>query len=302
MYTQLFANYLIKNNYIPLEKIGEIMGAASQIKRAKLGTLAIDAGYMTAEQVEKVHEAQMHMDKRIGDIAVEMGFVTNEQVEALLSQQQTANSALSEVLIQAGYMTYATYEEALNKYKAACQLDDVKSDDEALAQGIISACDIAEDADKDFYVDYLSLLLKNAIRFIGKEFAIVECRKGVVIPVKHISSQEMVGPNMRCYTAIGGDDEPFVQIGKAYAIDTNEDIESIEEAGLFEGVDEFVEACVGEFLNLQNGLFAVNMSNTKGLELDLTPQLAESDANITISGIAITLQFSFGKVEFIINK
>ncbi len=44
------------------------------------------------------------------------------------------------------------------------------------------------------------------------------------------------------------------------------------------------------------------MSNTKGLELDLTPQLAESDVNITISGIAITLQFSFGKIEFIINK
>ncbi len=300
MYTQLFANFLIKNNYIPLERIGEIMAAAGGVHRAKLGTLAIEAGYMTAEQVEKVHEAQMHMDKRIGDIAVEMGFITSEQIDELLSKQTSANSALSEALIQNGFMTYAQYEDALLKYKSSCELEG-KTDDEALTEGIISICEIQNDINKDFYVDYISLLLKNAIRFIGKDFAITQCRKNMVVPVAHLCSQRLTGPQVSCYTAIGGDDDAFKGIAYAYAVDTNEDIESIEEAGLFEQVDEFVEACVGEFLNLQNGLFAVNMSNQKSLELDLTPQEAESDANAS-SDMCLTLQFSFGKIEFFIGN
>ncbi len=299
MYTQLFANFLIKNNYIPLDRIGDIMAAAGGVHRAKLGTLAIEAGYMTAEQVEKVHEAQMHMDKRIGDIAVEMGFITSEQIDELLSKQTSANSALSEALIQNNFMTYAQYEEALLKYKSSCELES-KTDDEALAEGIVSICELENDANKDFYVDYISLLLKNAIRFIGKDFAITECRKQTVITVDHLCSQNLVGPGVRCYTAIGGESEAFKKIAYAYAVDTNEDIESIEEAGLFDQVDEFVEACVGEFLNLQNGLFAVNMSNQKNLEIDLTPQEAESNATVNAAGMCLSLQFSFGKVDFFI--
>ena len=63
---------------------------------------------------------------------------------------------------------------------------------------------------------------------------------------------------------------------------------------------EFAEACVGEFLNLQNGLFAVNQSNTVNVELNITPQTADRD--VDVEGVAVVLSFSFGDVSIVIRK
>jgi CheY-specific phosphatase CheX len=44
-----------------------------------------------------------------------------------------------------------------------------------------------------------------------------------------------------------------------------------------EEVEDIMEDAVGEFLNLQNGLFAVNMSD-KGVELNMEPQIYLTNA------------------------
>lgn len=302
MFTQLFGHFLLNKNIINGEQLAVALEAKNST-RVKLGALAIDAGYMTAEQVEAVHEEQMHVDKRIGDIAIEMGFLTDAQVGELLSKQKTANIVLGQALIDAGYITNKQFEDALAEYKASAAFAGDEPDDEALAKDIVSIFDLEDDENKDFYVDYIMLLTKNAIRFIGDDFVLAGYQKDIEITCEHLSSQDLTGEGMTYYTAIGGGDEAFINIASRYAVDTNEDIDDITEAGLFEEVDEFVEACVGEFLNLQNGLFAVNMSNKKNIELDLTPQFAESNATITLAkGLSVCLQYTFGKVEFIIRK
>ncbi len=304
MFTQLFGHYLLNNNVISADQLR----AALEVKnntRAKLGAMAIDAGYMTAAQVDQVHEEQKRVDKRIGDIAVEMGFITAEKVEELLAQQKTANVVLGQALIDLGYLTNTQFEDALNAYKSNASFTGTQSDD-ALAADIIKILGLEDEKDKDFYVDYIVLLTKNLIRFIGDDFVIAGCVKNAPITCEHISKQDLTNEENKVVanTAVAGGDKAFITIASRYAVDSSDDEDGdIDEFGLFDEVDEFVEACVGEFLNLQNGLFAVNISNKKGVELDLTPQVAESNATVDIAtGLAVSLEFTFGKVDFIVSK
>ncbi|MBQ7835187.1 MAG: chemotaxis protein CheX [Ruminiclostridium sp.] len=287
MFTQLFGHYLLNKKYITTEQLQKALEEKNNT-RVKLGALAIDAGYMTAQQVEKVHEAQKRLDKRIGDIAVEMGFLTDEQVGELLSKQKTANIVIGQTLMDLGYMTNADFEKALAEYKASAGFAGDDNDD-MLAENIIGAFGLEDLEDKNFYVDYLLLFARNIIRFIGDDFVFTGCTRNPEFRSDYLCSQDIKG-KISAYTAIGCHMMAFYSFASRYA---------------GEGVDgdEFAEACVGEFLNLQNGLFAVNISNTEGIELDLTPQVSEKNVKLNIdSGIKVTLAFSFGEVEVVICK
>ncbi len=302
MFTQLFGHYLLNNNVITSEQLGKALEVKSNTS-AKLGALAIDAGYMNAAQVEAVHAEQKHVDKRIGDIAIDMGFLTQEQVVELLSRQKTANIVLGQALIDLGYITNQQFEDTLIAYKKSASFAGDENGDGAFAEDLISIFDLENDEDKDFYIEYIMLLTRNAIRFIGDDFVLAGCTKNSVLKCEHLCSQDLTG-KMGAYTAIGGDASAFAMLASRYAVDSSDEEDGdLEEFGLFEQVDEFVEACVGEFLNLQNGLFAVNMSNSRNIELDLTPQEARVDAAIGLTnGLSVGLQFSFGRIEFIVCR
>lgn len=287
MFTQLFGHYLLNKNYITTEQLQKALEAKSET-RVKLGALAIDAGYMTAAQVEKVHEAQKRLDKRIGDIAVEMGFLTDEQVSELLSKQKTANIVIGQTLMDLGYMDNAKFEEALAAYKSSAGFT-AEDNDDALAENITAVFGLDELSDKEFYLEYLLLFIRNVVRFIGDDFAFAGCKKNPELKSEYLCSQDITG-KMNAYTAIGCDKKAFYTVASRYA---GEEMDS----------DEFAEACTGEFLNLQNGLFAVNISNTRNVELDLTPQVAEKDVTLNIDdGITVSLAFSFGTVNVVICK
>ncbi len=287
MFTQLFGHYLLNKNYITTEQLQKALEEKNNT-RVKLGALAIDAGYMTAGQVEKVHEAQKRLDKRIGDIAVEMGFLTDEQVGELLSRQKTANIVIGQTLMDLGYMDNATFEKALAEYKASAGFSSEENDD-TLAENITAVFGLDDLADKDFYLEYLLLFVRNTVRFIGDDFAFAGCERNPEFKSDYLCSQDITG-KVSAYTAIGGDKKAFYTIASRYA---GEEMDN----------DEFAEACAGEFLNLQNGLFAVNVSNTQNVELELTPQLSEKDVTLNIDdGIKVSLAFSFGTVNIVICK
>ncbi len=287
MFTQLFGHYLLNKKYITTEQLQKALEAKSET-RVKLGALAIDAGYMTAQQVEKVHEAQKRLDKRIGDIAVEMGFLNDEQVGELLSKQKTANIVIGQTLIDLGYMTNAKFEEALSEYKSSAGFSSEENDD-TLAENITAVFGLDDLNDKEFYLEYLLLFVRNLVRFIGDDFAFAGCVKNPEFKSEYLCSQDIEG-KISAYTAISCDKDAFYTIASRYA---KEPMDS----------DEFAEACAGEFLNLQNGLFAVNVSNTQNVELDLTPQVSEKDVTLNIDdGIMVSLAYSFGTVNVVICK
>ncbi len=288
MFTQLFGHYLLNKNYITTDQLRKALEAKNET-RVKLGALAIDAGYMTAAQVEKVHEEQKRLDKRIGDLAVSMGFLTEAQVDELLSKQKTANIVIGQTLMDLGFMTNADFEKALSEYKASAGFTGEENDDSSLAENITAVFALDDMNDKEFYIEYLMLFVRNIVRFIGDDFAFAGCIKNPETKNSYLCSQDITGA-VCAYTAIGGDKDAFCTLASRYAGEQVDD-------------DEFAESCAGEFLNLQNGLFAVNVSNTRNTELNLTPQVSEKDVTLNLDdGIQVSLAFSFGTINVIVCK
>ena len=59
MFTQFFGNYLLNQRLVSPEQLTEAL-ELQKTTRLKLGVLAINAGYMTAAQVDEVHNAQQN--------------------------------------------------------------------------------------------------------------------------------------------------------------------------------------------------------------------------------------------------
>ena len=91
-------------------------------------------------------------------------------------------------------------------------------------------------------------------------------------------------------TGIACSDEGFIKLASKFA---GEGIA---------GPDELAQASVGEFLNLHNGIFLVNMSNN-GVELELRPQEILKEFNLKESGdlYVISCSMNWGKFDVILG-
>lgn len=287
MYTQFFGHYLLNKKIVTPDQLREALEIKNDTK-AKLGSLAINAGYMTASQVEEVHEEQKRVDRRIGDIAIEMGYLTHEQVDELLKQQKTANLLLGQALIDKGYITNAVFEESINNYKSESEIFDENISDDQLELIIRDICRNNK-INNEFYYTYIALIIKNFIRFIGDDFVPMDALDISQCSCDCICSQSIIG-DVNAYVAISGDESTLTRFAERYA----------EES--LDSYDEMAEASVGEFLNLQNGLFSVNLSNSDDIELSITPQVAERNIQLNFdkSGFVIPIAFSFGTINVII--
>lgn len=292
MFTQFFGNYLLNKRLVSPEQLSEALSVL-KTTRVKLGVLAINAGYMTAEQVEKVHAEQQRVDKRIGEIAVDMGYMTGEQVEKLFSQQSGTHLILGQALVDKGYMTNSRFEDALNSYKNENSLtdSDFKDNDNEKIQKVIRSFYDFDDSDDELMVAYIDLLFKNIVRFIGDDFMPMNCERITEYSFVNAGVQHIKG-EFSCTAAIDAEDKAYIEFGSRYA---GEELTA---------VDEMADACAGEFLNLHNGLFAVNVSNDTGRELSLEPQEVIRGEKITgmVDTYKIPLIFPFGTVTFIIGS
>lgn len=288
MFTQLFGGYLLNNHVVTAQQLSGAMQAAAQL-RPKLGVLAINAGYLTAQQVEECHSLQAAMDMRMGDIAVSKGYITKEQVETLLSSQKNGYLALGQALIDAGVLSAAEFEKQLNKYKAASSIPetDIEENGKASRAAITEYYGISAEDCFDGVDDYIVLLFNNIVRFIGNEFSMLAPEKSENISCDCFVSQTITGGSSNWETAVCADKAAFEQFANKYA---QEDLN---------GEQEYIDASLGEFLNLNNGLFAVNLSQQKGEERDLQPQQTVQGAYTAKgSSYIIPVQFTFGIVRF----
>lgn len=274
MFAQFFGHYLLNQGIITSSQLQEAM-ASQKDTRVKLGVLAINQEYMTASQVEQVHQTQMTMDKRFGEIAVELGFLTEEQVEHLLSSQKSAHLLLGQALIDQNVLTYDSFSEALSRFKKENSLSDEQF--ASIMNGdidtLISSVLLKEEKEK-WMTDYISLFAKNLIRFVDTEIRIEMGNMVEAHSYDWFVSQEIATEHnaISRKVAIGGDQPSFLRLASRYAD------ESIKEA------DDMMQASVGEFLNLHNGIFLVNMSNNLHVELELKPQMVSNQRSESNTG------------------
>lgn len=288
MFTQFFGNFLLNEKLVTPEQLIDAMQEKNNT-RMKLGVLAINAGYMTASQVERVHEMQSRVDKRIGDIAVELGYMTEDQVMELLHSQPLGYLLLGQALVDKGCMDNATFENAINSYKEKYSItdEDIAANEESKAASLVtSLCDFDKTSNPDLYEEFVSLLINNLIRFVGDDFTPLQPEYSINSPSFKSTSQDITG-EFNTTTRIFADDSTLIEFAARYS---GEDITEL---------DEYVEAAGQDFINLHNGLFTVNVSNNQQIELKLTPPtpLSGLTPNEVDKSLILPFQYPFGTVR-----
>lgn len=292
MFAQFFGGFLLNKKLVTSQ---DLMQAFEDKKntRMRLGVLAMNAGLMTADQVEHVNVTQQSVDKRFGDLAVELGYVTDKQFDELLSQQPTEYLLLGQTLVNNGILTNAQFEEAIKDYKQANKLTDRDlegNQSDKLSKLVSEFYHLENAANAKVLSDYMTMMFKNIIRFIDSDFTPLEHFAVREFDAVRLVKQSFTGSysGITCVTA---DEYVYTEFAKRFAGDSLGD------------VSEFVDETVGEFLNVTNGLFAVNESNESGAELTMTPQESINNQKIVFDKPAYCtpVMFSFGEVDFIIT-
>ncbi|MGM9572425.1 MAG: chemotaxis protein CheX [bacterium] len=290
MIGQFFGNYLLNIGSISREDLLKAM----ELKRdsqVKLGLLAIDAGYLTPEQVNMLNQKQQTADKKPEELAVEMNLLTEEQVNELLQRQADSYLSFAQTLVEQGFLTDAQLNQALADYKQKYALPEQDLDNEqgesikAILEDFYSFGDSAEE---EIYIKYIELIFKNIVKFIGDDFIPLSPAESSEYDMNWNVQQQIVG-KVNLLTGIEASKNSFMKFAERYADET--DMKK-----------EYAQEVVGDFLNLHNGLFIVNLSSEDSLELYLRPQesIAQGTVRFKKEIICLPLCFSFGIVNVLL--
>lgn len=288
MFSQYFGQYLLNEKYLTTEQLNTALQYQQSV-RLKLGVLAVNAGYMNAQQANHVHQMQTKVDKRFGELAVEASYLKEEQVDELLSSQSFGYLLLAQAVIDKEYMSLGKFESAMQEYKKRYKLSQVQFD--ALQRDDVDEIiNVYVNLNEDEYgkeiKNYISLFMRNIIRFINSEVytntivKVEECKTKCAVT-------QRIKNSINLQTYINAEQGVFVKLASIYAEEQISDI------------DELAKDSVGEFLNLNNGLYLVGMSNM-GIELDMEPQSICFEKTI-YSSYVLPIELPFGKIELIIS-
>ena len=145
-----------------------------------------------------------------------------------------------------------------------------------------------------FIFVYISLLINDLVRFVGADFTILTCDvKDIPSDVDYFGSQDITDNDVTLIkTTIAANKASLLEFATRYAE------EPITE------VDEYAYASLCDFINLQNGLYTVNLSNEENLEYKLTPPIYNDTfaASSLESPICIKLMYPFGDIYYTLSR
>lgn len=292
MYSQFFGSYLLQNQLITSE---QLMDAVSKLSKSKIkiGTIAMTQGLMTPAEIDECLYIQKREDKRFGEIAVERGYLSPEQVDQLLNEQVSDFILLGQTLVENGCFTYTDLERYIFDYESANEMYDLDQSVEN-KEKVLSLIDnffiTANLPSSPRVTMYLELLFNSLIRFIGDDFTPFPPMLIEEFPINYAVSQKIEGTS--CYiTTIDIDRNAAIEFASRYAND------------YFDSFNEYVLASIEDFINLHNGLFLVNISNSENEELVLSPP-ERVDAKILPSvgtTVLIPILYPFGRINLIVS-
>ncbi len=290
MYTQFFGNYLLSNNYVTQEQLFAAMKKQAS-EHMKLGTRAIHAGLMTADEVDKVVLAQTQQDKKFGELAIELGYLSNEEVIDLLKTLTPKFLLLGQILVDEGIISNADLVNIITDYRSKnelFELDITQDDHDTVDRMFDNFFLMSETPISPLGRMYFELLFNNFIRFIGEDFTPLDAHTCTQFPIDCCASQVVLGDySIRSYISM--DESTAISFASRYAKEE------------FVQFDEYVRAAMQDFLNLHNGLYIVNVSNEVALELTISApeEIIVPVLNLSNNAFHLPLLTSFGTVNLI---
>lgn len=264
MFGHYFGNYLVKNGVITQEQLDAIL-KSQKSSRVKMGLIAVSEKMLTARQTYEINMLQVTLDKRFGDIAIEKGYLTPDQVNKIISLQGNPYLLFIQNLTEKNIATMEEIETYIQRFKADNDFTD--DDIEAFKSGDIDKLtDLFININKPLYKEYVSLAIRNIIRFVDSGVIFDNAKLVKSKRFQHLATQCVKGDH-DIFIGFEGDGDSLLSIAVPY---TKEQ---------FEEVDEDVYDAVCEFTNCINGLFASKLSY-EGVNIDMIPPLFYTDAEL----------------------
>lgn len=290
MFGVFLGQFLLNEGVLSTNELNRLLEISKSTK-VKIGVLAINSGLMTADNVNKVNMLQGRVDKKLGEIAIEEGYLTETELDMLLNVQFSEHLKLTQTLIDEKICTYDEVENYLAAYKSKYSLNDDQFED--LRNGKVKTIidtylKFDNEPFADLFKEYISLFYKSVTRFIDSVVRVEEVNLVDSNQYDFIVKQEIIGPK-RIYTAFAGETDSMIKFSSRFADET------------FNSLDDYAQDTLGEFLNLANGLYLVNLSDY-GVDLNLSIQsLAKNYIVDTNKVYAIPFYLSFGKIDLLLS-
>ncbi len=289
MFAQFFGSYLLNNKAVSNE---DLLEAISRLKKAriKLGTLAMHRGFMTAKEIDEVCMMQSREDKRFGEIAIARDYLTDSQVEELLKAQNPDYLLLGQILVDMNVLTNAQLEELFLKYQNETEIYDMDMESQANFDQLMKKFLLVSERQMPTeLVDYLKLFFNNLLRFVGEDFMPMSPVPSSEFPVNYAVEQQISGDVKK---------KTFIDMSKETAVIFASRFAKME----FKEFDEYVKASIEDFLNLNNGLYGVNISNNYSKEIALNPPTVVNKDILELpkDSYVIPFAYPFGTIHLIL--
>lgn len=256
MSIKFFGQYLLEHGKIIKEELLDAIEFQKKVN-AKLGTIALDAGYLTAQQVEHIHNEQQRTDKLFGELAIGLNYLTSEQLEELLIIQRNERVSLGDALVQKGYLTLSELETELYKYKQY---------QEQFSQKAQYA--IVKSPNPELVDAFVGLTIRFLLRLTEIEVDVISSHTNPQKIAPHIWSfyQQFSGDSSGIYV-ISVPEKTLLKIASGIAQDT-----------IYE-IDDFTKDAVKEFVNTLVGNTLAKLSHL-GIKLNLKPPEVATSLNM----------------------
>ncbi len=287
MFDRIMGRYLIENGKITKEQLSAVH-QIQEMKRAKLGVIAVTEKLMTVAQAEEINALQATMDKRFGDLAIERGYLNNIQVGRLLSLQEDEFLTFTSAVVERGIMTLEEISNCINQYQVDNNLTDKQMED-LVHENIDSVAGIYLDTQDKEYISLFTYGIKNFYRLVDSHVSVGHAITKHNIRSECISYQQFQG-GINATVAIMGKDADVQHMAKSYT--KEEFIETKEDA-----LDAMCE-----LINCIDGLYATEKSKNE-IHIDLEPPMFQTKfAEISGSEIHVLPIYSGdSEIDFVVS-
>lgn len=270
MHSQFFPQHLLNCGRLSLDEMKDLL-EKSVFAKPCLQLLALHEKYMTPEQLTPMKEMS---ELEFATGAVEKGYLNSSQIKELQAAVPGKSLSFAQVLLQEDIMSY----EELAK-----EFDHYAEETESPVKAALKNLEMEElENEMESYTDYAEMFIRLLSTFLDIPVVINlhEPFIDTAIP-SHIVSQAMVG-DVSFVAGIYASDDVFLELARRYS---NESLTEINDMA----VDS-----VTEFLNVLNGLYAVELAKEE-LDIDLDiPRTAEHQEPMGYQQLVVGIQTGFG--------
>lgn len=115
-----FGDYLVRQSIIQEKDLTRTL-KMQKTDRIPLGQLALQNGLIDNKVMFRILSCQRKVESRnqtFGQLAIQLGYLSQEQVNKLLKMQTQTNRLLGELLVSQGLVSQAEMIKALKKFRA----------------------------------------------------------------------------------------------------------------------------------------------------------------------------------------